>query len=139
MATLEGWRSPREMHDVIAHSLTVMVSLADGAAAKLRSKPEQAAVAIGNVSEIGRQALGDTRRLLGVLRADGATFGAGAPTGRGPDRRAAGPGAGNRPGGLAQRPRTGAGGEPAELAAREFAIHLDIGLTGALPTTQRRQ
>jgi hypothetical protein len=51
-AATERARIAREMHDVIAHGLTVMVSLADGAAAKLRSKPEQAAVAIGNVSEI---------------------------------------------------------------------------------------
>jgi signal transduction histidine kinase len=70
-AAAERARIAREMHDVIAHSLTAMISLADGAAAKLRSKPEQAGAAIANVSEIGRQALGDTRRLLGVLRADG--------------------------------------------------------------------
>jgi signal transduction histidine kinase len=66
----ERARIAREMHDVIAHSLAVMISLADGAAAKLRSDPQRAAAAIANVSTIGRQALGDTRRLLGVLRPD---------------------------------------------------------------------
>jgi signal transduction histidine kinase len=74
-AAAERSRIAREMHDVIAHSLAVMISLADGANAKLRSDPERAAAAITNVSEIGRQALGDTRHLLGVLRADKAATG----------------------------------------------------------------
>lgn len=69
-AVAERTRIAREMHDVLAHSLAVMVSLADGAAAKLTSEPERAAVAIGHVSDLGRQSLRDTRRLLGVLRAD---------------------------------------------------------------------
>ena len=69
-AAAERTRIAREMHDVIAHSLAVIISLADGATAKLRGEPKQAADAIANVSSIGRQALGDTRRLLGVLRAD---------------------------------------------------------------------
>lgn len=72
IATAERTRIAREMHDVIAHSLAVMISLADGAAAKLHSDPERAGTAIENLSQIGRQALGDTRRLLGVLRDDGA-------------------------------------------------------------------
>jgi signal transduction histidine kinase len=71
----ERTRIAREMHDVIAHSLAVIISLADGASAKLHSDPERAAAAIRNVSNIGRQALGDTRRLLGVLRADDPTDG----------------------------------------------------------------
>jgi signal transduction histidine kinase len=70
--TAERTRIAREMHDVIAHSLAVMISLADGAKAKLYSDPERAGTAIQNVAEIGRQALGDTRRLLGVLRDDDA-------------------------------------------------------------------
>jgi signal transduction histidine kinase len=72
-ATAERTRIAREMHDVIAHSLAVMISLADGATAKLRSDPERAGTAIENLSRIGRQALGDTRRLLGVLRDDDAS------------------------------------------------------------------
>jgi signal transduction histidine kinase len=72
-ATAERTRIAREMHDVIAHSLAVMISLADGASAKLHSDPERASTAIQNLSQIGRQALGDTRRLLGVLREDGAS------------------------------------------------------------------
>ncbi|MGH9060114.1 MAG: sensor histidine kinase, partial [Acidimicrobiales bacterium] len=71
-AVAERTRIAREMHDVLAHSLAVMVSLADGAAAKLSSEPERAATAIAHVSDLGRQSLRDTRRLLGVLRADDA-------------------------------------------------------------------
>lgn len=66
----ERARIAREMHDVIAHSLAVIVSLADGATAKLRTDPSRAADAIANVSAIGRQTLGETRRVLGVLRED---------------------------------------------------------------------
>jgi len=73
-AAAERARIAREMHDVIAHSLAVMITLADGAQAKLRSDPSLATAAIANVAEIGRQALDDTRRLLGVLRS-------GAPSG----------------------------------------------------------
>ncbi len=69
-AVAERTRIAREMHDVLAHSLAVMISLADGAAAKLRSEPQRAATAIAHVSDIGRQSLRETRRLLGVLRAD---------------------------------------------------------------------
>jgi signal transduction histidine kinase len=69
-AAAERTRIAREMHDVLAHSLAVMVSLADGAAAKLTSEPERAANALVHVSDLGRQSLRDTRRLLGILRAD---------------------------------------------------------------------
>jgi signal transduction histidine kinase len=68
-ADAERTRIAREMHDVLAHSLAVMISLADGAGAKLRAEPDRSAEAIAQVSALGRQSLGDTRRLLGVLRA----------------------------------------------------------------------
>jgi signal transduction histidine kinase len=70
-AAAERTRIAREMHDVIGHQLAVIVSLADGAAAKLTSDPPRAAAAIASVADVGRQALGETRGLLGVLRADG--------------------------------------------------------------------
>ncbi|MHB1535440.1 MAG: sensor histidine kinase [Acidimicrobiales bacterium] len=69
-AAAERTRIAREMHDIVAHSLAVIVAMADGATAKLRRDPEQAAAAIANVSDVGRQALAETRRLLGVLRTD---------------------------------------------------------------------
>jgi signal transduction histidine kinase len=67
-AAEERTRIAREMHDIVAHHLTVMVTLSDGAAAKAASAPEQAADVMRTVSATGRLALTDTRRLLGVLR-----------------------------------------------------------------------
>jgi signal transduction histidine kinase len=69
-AAAERARISREMHDVVAHSLAVVVSLANGATAKLGRDPEQSREALESISELGRQALADTRRLLSVLRAD---------------------------------------------------------------------
>ncbi len=69
-AAAERARIAREMHDVIAHSLAVVIALADGASAKLRRDPEQAREALESVSDLGRQALDDTRRLLSVLRTE---------------------------------------------------------------------
>lgn len=63
-------RIAREMHDVVAHSLTVMVSLSDGAAVVVRKSPERAAEVLGELSRTGRTALADMRRVLGVLRDD---------------------------------------------------------------------
>ncbi len=65
-AAAERARIAREMHDIVAHHLTVMVALSDGAAAAARELPA-AADAMRSVSATGRQALADTRRLLGVL------------------------------------------------------------------------
>jgi signal transduction histidine kinase len=67
-AAAERARIAREMHDIVAHNLTVMVSLADGAAYVMDADPEQARPAIDRVSATGRQALEEMRRLLGVLR-----------------------------------------------------------------------
>lgn len=67
-AATERSRIAREMHDIVAHHLTVMVALSDGAVAALRSSPDQAAEVMQTVSATGRRALADTRRLLGVLR-----------------------------------------------------------------------
>jgi signal transduction histidine kinase len=69
-AAAERARIAREMHDVIAHSLAVVIALADGASAKLRRDPEQSREALESVADVGRQALDDTRRLLSVLRTE---------------------------------------------------------------------
>ena len=66
-AVTERSRIAREMHDIVAHNLTVMVALSDGAAATAGTAPDRAAEVMRTVSETGRQALADTRRLLGVL------------------------------------------------------------------------
>jgi signal transduction histidine kinase len=67
----ERSRIAREMHDVVAHSLSVMIALNDGAAAIAARDPEQATDVMRQASTLGRQALGEMRRLLGVLRDDG--------------------------------------------------------------------
>ncbi len=63
-------RIAREMHDVVAHSLTVMIALSDGAAVVVKRSPDRAGEVLGELSHTGRTALADMRRVLGVLRAD---------------------------------------------------------------------
>lgn len=67
----ERTRIARDMHDVVAHSLSVMIALSDGAAVVVRKDPERAAEVLDQLSMTGRAALADMRRVLGVLRADG--------------------------------------------------------------------
>lgn len=59
------------MHDVVAHNLSVMVALADGAAYQVDAAPGRARDAMVRSARTGRQALTEMRRLLGVLREDG--------------------------------------------------------------------
>ncbi|WP_243790441.1 sensor histidine kinase [Saccharopolyspora gloriosae] len=61
-------RIAREIHDVLAHSLTVMIAQSDGAAYTLRADPEQAIRAIRAIGTTGRTALAELRGLLDVLR-----------------------------------------------------------------------
>ncbi|MGD0066909.1 MAG: sensor histidine kinase, partial [Streptosporangiaceae bacterium] len=70
-AAVERARIAREMHDSVAHHLTVIVALSDGALAAVTRSPAQASEAIRAVSTTAREALAETRRLLGVLRAEG--------------------------------------------------------------------
>ncbi|SHE24691.1 sensor histidine kinase [Actinomyces glycerinitolerans] len=69
-AANERSRIAREMHDVVAHSLAVMITLADGAATAIDRNPAMAKEALTTLAETGRSALADTRRLVGVLRED---------------------------------------------------------------------
>jgi signal transduction histidine kinase len=69
-AAVERARIAREMHDSVAHHLTVIVALSDGALAAVTRSPAQASEAIRGVSTTAREALAETRRLLGILRAD---------------------------------------------------------------------
>ena len=66
----ERSRIAREMHDVVAHSLSVMITLADGAAAALDRAPDRSRTALTELSSTGRAALGDMRRVLGALHDD---------------------------------------------------------------------
>jgi signal transduction histidine kinase len=67
-AAAERTRIARELHDIVSHSLSVVITLADAAAVVSRSDPGREAMA--DVSEAGRQALSDMRTMLGVLRTD---------------------------------------------------------------------
>jgi signal transduction histidine kinase len=67
-AAAERARIAREMHDIVAHHLTVMVTLSEAAIAASAASPERATDVMRKVSATGRRALADTRRLLGVLR-----------------------------------------------------------------------
>jgi signal transduction histidine kinase len=66
----ERARIARELHDVVAHAVSVIVVQADGAAYAVRSQPELAERAVKTISSTGREALTELRRLLGVLRSE---------------------------------------------------------------------
>ena len=66
----ERSRIARELHDIIAHSLSVMIVQAGGARRVLSREPGQAAEALASIESTGRQAMTEMRRLLGVLRDD---------------------------------------------------------------------
>ena len=64
----ERGRIARELHDVVAHAVSVIVVQADGASYAVRSQPALAERAIQTISQTGREALAELRRLLEVLR-----------------------------------------------------------------------
>ncbi|WP_108723781.1 sensor histidine kinase [Cellulomonas timonensis] len=68
----ERSRIAREMHDIVAHSLSVIIAQADGGRYAAEADPAAATRSLGTISETGRAALADMRRLLGVLRTDSA-------------------------------------------------------------------
>ena len=66
-AAEERRRIAREMHDVVAHSVSVMVVQAGGARRILERDPRRAVEAAAHIEDVGRAALTEMRRLLGVL------------------------------------------------------------------------
>ncbi|MCP2255110.1 Signal transduction histidine kinase [Prauserella aidingensis] len=66
----ERERIARELHDVVAHAVSVIVVHADGASFAVRRDPDLAERAIGTISDTGRSALSELRRLLAILRDD---------------------------------------------------------------------
>ena len=66
----ERRRLAREMHDVVAHSVSVMVVQAGGARRILERDPERAVAAAAQIERTGREALAEMRRLLGMLHRD---------------------------------------------------------------------
>ncbi|MEU6555506.1 histidine kinase [Streptomyces sp. NPDC046915] len=67
-AAAERSRVAREMHDIVGHNLSVMVSVADGAAILAAGRNERSAEALRILGDTGRQAMSELRRVLGVLR-----------------------------------------------------------------------
>ena len=123
-AAEERRRIAREMHDVVAHSVSVMVVQAGGARRILERDPARAIEAAAQIERTGREALAEMRRLLGVLHhgrrrgrraraaaddARGRRAGRARPRGRAAGRaardgRAAAAVRGARPGGVPGRP-----------------------------------
>lgn len=60
----------REMHDIVAHSLSVIITQADGARYAAQQDPAIATNTLKTISDTGRTSLREMRRLLGVLRGD---------------------------------------------------------------------
>jgi signal transduction histidine kinase len=78
-AAAERTAIARELHDVIAHSVSVMVLQATAGGRLARRDPGNAAAAFGVIEQTGRQALADLRRVIGVLKTDPAEAAALAP------------------------------------------------------------
>ncbi|MGW1620058.1 sensor histidine kinase [Streptomyces sp. NPDC002172] len=70
----ERARVAREMHDIVGHNLSVIITLADAGAYATDAAPERGKEALQLIGDTGRTALGELRRVLGVLReaSDGA-------------------------------------------------------------------
>jgi signal transduction histidine kinase len=64
----ERARIARELHDVVAHHVSLIAVQAEAAASLLPGRPEQARSAVDIIGDTARQALTELRRLLGVLR-----------------------------------------------------------------------
>ena len=66
----ERIRIARDLHDVVAHHVSVIAVQAEAAQEVLATRPDRASAAMGHVADTARSALGELRRVLGVLRSD---------------------------------------------------------------------
>ena len=65
---VERLRIARELHDIVAHSVTIMVLHAAGAQRVVRTDPDRAAESLATIESSGQQAMAELRRLLALLR-----------------------------------------------------------------------
>ena len=70
---VERARIAREIHDIVAHNVSVIVLQARGGRRSLQQSPAEARQAFDSIESAGQQALVELRRLLGIVRADGET------------------------------------------------------------------
>jgi len=70
-AAEERARIARELHDVIAHNVSLMVLQAGAARQVLEREPGRVREPLLSIEESGRQAIAEMRRLLGILRENG--------------------------------------------------------------------
>ncbi|WP_261992324.1 sensor histidine kinase [Streptomyces sp. MS191] len=67
-AARERARIAREMHDILSHAVSLMIVQAEAGPVAVRTAPERAEAAFDAISETGRDAMAQLRRMLGVLR-----------------------------------------------------------------------
>jgi signal transduction histidine kinase len=72
--TAERTRIAREIHDVVAHGLSIMIVQADGGLYAADAAPEQAKKALATIADTGRDALAEMRTLLGLLKTDAPAY-----------------------------------------------------------------
>jgi signal transduction histidine kinase len=118
-AARERARIAREMHDVLSHAVSLMVVQAEAGPVAVRAAPERAEAAFEAISETGREAMVQLRRMLGVLREDP---GAGGPP------RAPQPDLGELPA-LLDRVRAGGLGVVYETSGGVRALPSSVGST----------
>ncbi|WXF90688.1 sensor histidine kinase [Curtobacterium flaccumfaciens pv. flaccumfaciens] len=82
--TIERVRIARELHDVVAHHVSLMGVQAGAARRVIDRDPAQATASLGVVEESARTAVEELRRMLGTLRSDDDAVGLGTPHGDGP-------------------------------------------------------
>ncbi|WP_052053886.1 sensor histidine kinase [Corynebacterium freneyi] len=114
-AIAERTRIAREMHDIVAHSLTAVIAQADGGRFIAAKNPDKAVEALENIASTARDSLGQMRQLLSVLR-DPADFGDGSLLDDGPPQAPSGPspaGAGESGAGKSGTGETGTGSDGA--------------------------
>ncbi|MFJ4839224.1 sensor histidine kinase [Streptomyces sp. NPDC088746] len=70
-AARERARIAREMHDILSHAVSLMIVQAEAGPVAVRTAPDRAEAAFDAISETGRDAMVQLRRMLGVLREDG--------------------------------------------------------------------